>query len=108
MGGVARLSIDWSDLGIAYKLLMQEIPDAIHFPSSFGGLPRASHRGCCIQFTTLTTLSYGDAYPVHRIARSMAIAEGLIGQLYPAILIATLVGMALQSRSSAPADEPEN
>jgi len=28
-------------------------------------------------------------------------AEALIGQLYPAILIATLVGMTLQARSSA-------
>ena len=49
-------------------------------------------------FSTLTSVSYGDAYPVHRIARSLATAEALIGQLYPAILIATLVGMALQSR----------
>ena len=52
-------------------------------------------------FETLTTVSYGDAYPVHRVARSLAIAEALIGQLYPAILIATLVGMALQERFNA-------
>jgi hypothetical protein len=32
----------------------------------------------------------------------MAIAEALIGQLYPAILIATLVGMALQQRAKEP------
>jgi hypothetical protein len=49
-------------------------------------------------FETLTTVSYGDAYPVDRIARSLTTAEALIGQLYPAILIATLVGMALQAR----------
>ena len=35
----------------------------------------------------------------------MTTAEALIGQLYPAILIATLVGMALQARSNpAPKD----
>ena len=51
-------------------------------------------------FATLTSVSYGDAYPIHRVARSMAMAEALIGQLYPSILIATLVGMALQARSS--------
>jgi hypothetical protein len=34
-------------------------------------------------FETLTTVSYGDAYPVHRIARSLTTAEALIGQLYP-------------------------
>jgi hypothetical protein len=51
--------------------------------------------------------TYGDAYPVHRIARSLATAEALIGQLYPAILIATLVGMALQARFDAALKETE-
>ena len=52
-------------------------------------------------FATLTTVSFGDVYhTVHRIARAMAIGEALIGQLYPAILIASLVSMALQSRFS--------
>jgi hypothetical protein len=44
---------------------------------------------------------------VHRIARSLTTAEALIGQLYPAILIATLVGMALQARSNAAMKENE-
>jgi hypothetical protein len=35
----------------------------------------------------------------------MTTAEALIGQLYPAILIATLVGMALQARSNAAVKE---
>ena len=33
--------------------------------------------------------------PVHPAARSMAVAEALVGQLYVAILIASLVGMAI-------------
>ena len=56
-------------------------------------------------FEILTTVSFGDAYPVHRVARSLATAEALIGQLYPAILIATLVGMALQERFNAALDK---
>ncbi len=52
-------------------------------------------------------MSYGDAYPVHRIARSLTTAEALIGQLYPAILIATLVGMALQARLNFAVKESE-
>ena len=47
-------------------------------------------------FSTLTTLGYGDIVPVHPIARTLAICEGLIGQLYPAVLIAGLLAMALQ------------
>lgn len=42
-------------------------------------------------FTTLTTLGYGDILPNGPIARSFAMLEGLIGQLYPVILIDRLV-----------------
>jgi len=42
-------------------------------------------------FVTLTTTGYGDITPVHPVARTLAILEALVGQLYPAILIARLV-----------------
>ena len=48
-------------------------------------------------FTTLTTMGYGDITPVHPLARSLANLEALIGQLYPAILIARLVSMEFES-----------
>ena len=47
---------------------------------------------------TLTTVGYGDITPVHSLARSLATAEALIGQLYPAILIARLVSLEVESR----------
>ena len=104
MGGVAAyllIGITWA---FAYKLLMEEIPDSIHFQIPLAvGIPTGEpSRLLSFSFETLTTVSYGDAYPVHRIARSLAIAEALIGQLYPAILIATLVGMSLQERAKEP------
>jgi len=40
---------------------------------------------------TLTTVGYGDITPVAHLARSLAALEALIGQLYPAIIIARLV-----------------
>jgi hypothetical protein len=102
MGGVAAYLLIGVTWAFGYKLLMEEIPGAIHFQSSFAGISTGEPaRVIYFSFATLTTLSYGDAYPVHRIARSLAIAEALIGQLYPAILIATLVGMAVQARFSA-------
>ena len=48
-------------------------------------------------FTTLTTTGYGDITPVHPVARSLSNFEALIGQLYPAILIARLVSMEFES-----------
>jgi hypothetical protein len=47
--------------------------------------------------TSLTTMGYGDITPVYSLARSLANFEALIGQLYPAILIARLVSMEFES-----------
>jgi len=51
-------------------------------------------------FVTMTTVGYGDFTPVHPMARSLAMLEALVGQLYPAILIGRLVAMELQYRES--------
>jgi Ion channel len=108
MGGVAAYLLIGVTWAFGYKLLLEEVPDAIHFQSPFVGIPTGvPARLIYFSFATLTTVGYGDAYPVHRVARSLAMAEALIGQLYPAILIATLVGMALQARSSAGTTDTE-
>lgn len=52
-------------------------------------------------FVTLTTVGYGDVTPATPIARQFAVLEGLIGQLYPAILLARLVSLQI----SAPTHE---
>jgi hypothetical protein len=44
-------------------------------------------------FVTLTTLGYGDMLPVTNEAKSLAMVEAVIGQLYVAIIIARLVGI---------------
>ena len=49
-------------------------------------------------FVTLTTVGYGDVTPVAQGARSLAMLEALVGQLYPAVIIARLV--SLQTSSS--------
>jgi len=51
-------------------------------------------------FVTLTTLGYGDITPVHQVARTLAVAEALTGQLYLAITIARLVAMEVVSWQS--------
>jgi hypothetical protein len=49
-------------------------------------------------FVTLTTVGYGDISPVSLVTRTLANIEGLIGQLFPAILIARLVSMEITTR----------
>jgi voltage-gated potassium channel len=43
-------------------------------------------------FVTITTLGYGDIFPVSTAAKSCAILEAVIGQLYLVITVAWLVG----------------
>jgi hypothetical protein len=50
--------------------------------------------------TTLTTVGYGDISAALPFNRSLANLEALIGQLYPAILIARLVSMEFESSKS--------
>jgi hypothetical protein len=44
-------------------------------------------------FVTITTLGYGDIAPITSQARSLAVSEAFIGQMYVAVLIARLVGI---------------
>ncbi|MGD9763324.1 MAG: ion channel [Candidatus Binatia bacterium] len=49
-------------------------------------------------FVTLTTVGYGDIQPIHPAARSLATLEAVIGQLFPAVLLARLVSLELYYR----------
>jgi hypothetical protein len=49
-------------------------------------------------FVTLTSTGYGDVFPVHPVARSLCNLETIIGQLYPAILLARLVSLEIEGR----------
>jgi len=71
---------------------------------SFSNLPHSGSEfgsGAALlyfSFTTLTTLGYGDITPVHPLVRSLSNLEGVIGQLYPATLLARLVSLEIADR----------
>jgi|UPI00036E1AFE hypothetical protein len=44
-------------------------------------------------FVTLTTLGYGDIFPLTSIAKMLAVTEALTGQLYLVVIVARLVGL---------------
>jgi len=52
-----------------------------------------------LSFVTLTSTGYGDIVPVHPLARSLCNIESVIGQLYPATLLARLVTLELRWQS---------
>lgn len=79
------LGVIWATL---YALVASTVPDAFA-----GNLPKHATMFDWGYFSlvTLTTVGYGDITPVAHVARSLATLEALIGQLYPAIIIARLV-----------------
>ena len=85
------LGLVWTS---AYELLYVLVPGSFQFAATASESSRAL---VYYSFVTLTTVGYGDITPVHPLARSLAAAEALVGQLYPAILIARLVSMQLES-----------
>jgi hypothetical protein len=75
-------------------------------PGSFAGLSggggEASRTDLLyFSFVTLTTLGYGDIVPVAAHARGLVTAQAAIGVLYPAVLIARLVGLYAGHRDVA-------
>jgi hypothetical protein len=82
------LGILWGEF---YILMYLFEPLAFYFnPATQSGEPPISEL-IYFSFTTLTTLGIGDILPVHPMARSLATLEALVGQLYPAVLLARLV-----------------
>ena len=66
------------------------------FDDAFRGLTfeydsALANRLMYFSFVTLTSIGYGDIVPVHPLAQSLCSLEAIIGQLYPAILLARLV-----------------
>jgi len=72
-------------------------------PGSFAGLKTAGGWGAFIYFSQVTmfTIGYGDITPLAAGARSLAMLEGLIGQLFPAVLLARLVALEIEDRRSS-------
>ena len=85
------LGLLWAKLYIIVELL---------HPNSFTGIAHADPMDSLIYFSfvTLTTVGYGDIVPTYEISRSLANAEALIGQLFPAIFIARIVTLQVENR----------
>lgn len=82
------LGILWGEF---YVLIYLFEPSAFYFsPATQSSEPPISEL-IYFSFTMLTTLGVGDILPVHPMARSLATLEALVGQLYPAVLLARLV-----------------
>ena len=102
-------------LGFTWALLYS-VMFQLH-PESFGGLATAKpgHPSELLHIfpvlgyfslTTLSTIGFGDITPLTLQARYAAVAEGITGQFYLAILVARLVGMQM-SEAAGRHGEPQ-
>jgi voltage-gated potassium channel len=80
-------------------------------PDSFGGISLATsgHQTEVLHIfpvlgyfslTTLSTIGFGDITPLTLQARYLAVAEGITGQFYMAVLVARLVGLQMSQSES--------
>jgi Ion channel len=75
----------------------------LRVPNAFNGLVLEDNQKMAsgliyFSFVTLTSIGYGDIVPVHPVARSLCNLETIIGQLYPATLLARLVSLEIEGR----------
>lgn len=98
------LGLTW---GLLYIVLFQCQENAFSFASgSELGVEPSAHQHLVFpvltyfSLTTLATIGYGDITPLTLQARYAAVAEGITGQLYLAILVARLVGLHMSQSSS--------
>jgi len=86
------LGVMWA---FAYAMLDVLVPNAF---AGGSGHEHTLTEWVYFSFVTLTTVGYGDITPVARAARSLAMLEALVGQLYPAIIIARIVSLQVEAR----------
>jgi hypothetical protein len=63
------------------------------------GLPAHIHDVMWLSFVTITTLGYNDVVPAGDMARSLAVLEGLVGILFPSMLIGFLLSDFARGRA---------
>ncbi|AOB30896.1 hypothetical protein AKI39_09640 [Bordetella sp. H567] len=89
------LGVIWA---VAYELVNLRVPGAYTGIKGTSTGPAYQWIWVYFSFSTLTTVGYGDITPVARLARSLSNMEALIGQLYPAIVLARLVSLPAEDR----------
>lgn len=90
------LGLIWAE---AYTLAASLNPGSFAGTLPEGRVPLSAHL-TYFSFVSLTTVGYGDILPASLVTRSLANFEGLLGTLFPAILIARLVSMEIAARET--------
>ena len=78
-----------------YRMIWYFIPNSLTNIPGDAGWP-AYGQILYFSFVTLTSTGFGDIVPVHPLIRMLVNVEAIIGQLYPATLLARLITLELR------------
>jgi hypothetical protein len=89
-------------LAVAFATLFAFI--GLSIPDAFKGIAFEDDSALAsslfyLSFVTLTSTGYGDVVPMHPLARSLCNIESIVGQLYPATILARLVTLEREMKS---------
>ena len=92
-------------IAVAFATLFMFV--GLSTPDAFKGIAFADDAALAsslfyLSFVTLTSTGYGDIVPMHPLARSLCNVESIIGQLYPATILARLVTLGLRAGAAQP------
>jgi hypothetical protein len=97
-GAIAAYLLFGISFSLLYGLLDQILPNSFSLAAGADGFtPERQEALTYFSFVTLTTVGYGDITPTHEISRMFVVMEALLGQLYPATLLARLVSLSLMN-----------
>jgi hypothetical protein len=86
-----------------YRLITAAVPDAFSGLKFVAGEHGALSPFLYYSLTSLTTLGLGDITPVNAFARSLTVLEALLGQLFPAVILARILTLYTDGIARTPA-----
>ncbi len=95
LGAVAVFVVLGVAFGLAFHVVNLSSPGEVRVD----GRAAHFHDVMWLSFVTITTLGYNDVAPAGNMARSLAALEGLVGVLFPSILIGFLLSDVARGRA---------
>ena len=83
---------------VLYFAVDRFVPGSLGPAGATAPVPVTLDQMIYFSFVTLATLGYGDIVPLSDLARGLAVLEAVTGQLYIAVLVATLISSYTASR----------
>jgi hypothetical protein len=95
IGALVLLAFFWGYvyLFLEQSILREQLFTGSYQPNAALGVDERQIELFYFSIITLTTVGYGDVTPIHPVSRSLAALEGLTGQLYLTVLVASLVSL---------------